>query len=450
MENNDPIKIPPKLKKTKNVTKDELLQLDKEELVDRIIQLEAHNAQLKNIISKNISETDETGNKNKKQYDFSKCHHRRILLKFLYFGWDYHGLAVQEDTTQTIEHHLFKALVKTCLIQSREKSQYHRCGRTDKGVSAFGQVISITVRSKHPSDIQNLAESLSTEIEYCKLLNRVLPKDIRAVTWMPIPDHCESYSARFDCKKRKYKYYFPKSSLNIFAMRDACSRLIGSHDFRHLCKMDVGNGVTQFRREILTADIVAVNEGGEPTSMYVLILEGNAFLWHQIRCIMGVLLLIGEGKEEPRVINDLLDVETNERKPQYNMAIDVPLNLFECTYDLEKASNWVYTDELKSVIEILQKMWALQNVKATMIKDCIENLENIHYSINKNKSVTEMENCESNVVGIDSIMVYSDGLTQGVKPRKYVPLLKREVCSSLEERIEHYMKKRKCDDNIGT
>ena len=28
----------------------------------------------------------------------------------------------------------------TCLIVFRETSNYHRCGRTDKGVSAFGQV----------------------------------------------------------------------------------------------------------------------------------------------------------------------------------------------------------------------------------------------------------------------------------------------------------------------
>lgn len=47
--------------------------------------------------------------------------------------------------------------------------------------------------------------------------------------------------------------------------------------------------------------------------MYSLVIEGNAFLWHQIRCIMGVLLLIGEGKEESIIINELLDIKTNER-----------------------------------------------------------------------------------------------------------------------------------------
>jgi len=51
------------------------------------------------------------------------------------------GFAVQEDTDKTIEAALFEALLKTRLIESREKSSYHRCGRTDKGVSAFSQVV---------------------------------------------------------------------------------------------------------------------------------------------------------------------------------------------------------------------------------------------------------------------------------------------------------------------
>lgn len=71
---------------------------------------------------------------------YCRCHFRRIILRILYFGWDYKGLAVQEDSTKTIEHCLFQALSKSCLIVNRETSNYHRCGRTDKGVSSFGQV----------------------------------------------------------------------------------------------------------------------------------------------------------------------------------------------------------------------------------------------------------------------------------------------------------------------
>ncbi|XP_045508698.1 tRNA pseudouridine(38/39) synthase [Colias croceus] len=484
-------KVPVKSKKNKGATREELLNLDKEDLVDRILQLEAHNTQLRNVISRNKEESTENIDASKRKFDFTKCHYRKVFLRILYFGWDYQGLAVQEDSAQTIEHHLFNALIKSCLIEKRETSQYHRCGRTDKGVSAFGQVISITLRSKFPPSEQ---KNIHTEMPYCKILNRLLPKDIRAVAWMPVPNDRQDYSARFDCKKRQYKYYFPKSSLNISAMREACSHLIGSHDFRHLCKMDVGNGVTEFRREILTADIVAVdkNDVDQPTSMYTLLIEGNAFLWHQIRCIMAVLLLVGEGKENPSVVTELLDVETHSRKPQYHMALDLPLNLFQCTYDIK--SEWIYEmDELKSIICDLQNMWTLHSVKTTMIKDCIEELENVYYNnknmkqnisnitceketekykeFNENRdsnnetniSVKETENKNkllkdsSNecVKGIEDtnnsvierdVLSYTDCLVQGVKARVYTPLLKREKCSSLEERIEHYKKKRKIMD----
>ena len=64
-----------------------------------------------------------------------------LNLKVTYFGWDYHGFAVQEITGKTIESELFRALAVTRLIEGRETSNYHRCGRTDKGVSAFGQII---------------------------------------------------------------------------------------------------------------------------------------------------------------------------------------------------------------------------------------------------------------------------------------------------------------------
>lgn len=66
---------------------------------------------------------------------------RHVFIKVLYLGWNYNGFTVQEDTNATIEHNLFQALNKTCLIKSRTESNYHRCGRTDKGVSSFNQVL---------------------------------------------------------------------------------------------------------------------------------------------------------------------------------------------------------------------------------------------------------------------------------------------------------------------
>lgn len=65
---------------------------------------------------------------------------------FLYTGWKHDGLVLQMDTDNTIEEHMFKALIKSRLIQNRESCQWTKCGRTDKGVSAFKQVVALTVR----------------------------------------------------------------------------------------------------------------------------------------------------------------------------------------------------------------------------------------------------------------------------------------------------------------
>lgn len=79
----------------------------------------------------------------KRPLDFSTHPRRHVALRLAYLGWSYQGFAVQENTDHTVEARLFEALQKTCLIQDRQTSNYHRCGRTDKGVSAFSQVTSL-------------------------------------------------------------------------------------------------------------------------------------------------------------------------------------------------------------------------------------------------------------------------------------------------------------------
>lgn len=49
--------------------------------------------------------------------------------------------------------------------------------------------------------------------------------------------------------------------------------------------------------------------------------------------MVQVLFLIGSGKEEPDLIPRLLDVEQTPRKPQYDMASDIPLVLHDCFFD---------------------------------------------------------------------------------------------------------------------
>lgn len=85
---------------------------------------------------------------------------------------------------------------------------FTRAGRTDKGVSAMGNVITLNLRS----------ESSETKgpIQYCKMMNALLPEDIRIIGCQEVtPD----FNARYWCKERRYKYYFAKGSLNIPLLR---------------------------------------------------------------------------------------------------------------------------------------------------------------------------------------------------------------------------------------
>jgi tRNA pseudouridine38/39 synthase len=199
------------------------------------------------------------------------------------------------------------------------------------------------------------------ELRYVSMLNRVLPPTIRALAWAPVSP---SFSSRFACKYRYYKYFFHVQQtkggldLDVQKMMDAAERLIGEHDFRNLCKVDASKQITSFKRRILRADINFVNDdphASPPTSttypagMYVFNLIGTAFLYHQVRHIMAILFLVGAGLEPPSIVSALLNAdkehpygpykegegtpEVVECKPEYQMADGLPLMLWECGYD---------------------------------------------------------------------------------------------------------------------
>lgn len=350
-----------------------------------------------------------------KSFDFNSYPRRKIALKFCYSGWEYNGLAFQNGYTPlpTVEGTLYEALAATKLIDPSagpEGCGWERCGRTDKGVSGAGQVVSLWLRSNipdtspstnhsgpsapdliedhvpdevnnedqldgqlsddsqdpflftnlgddpTPTPRQDVASQNIKEIPYVSLLNRVLPPTIRIIAWSPV---ASSFSARFNCKYRHYKYFFTSTNLNISAMRDAAERLIGENDFRNLCKVDASKQITSFKRIILRADIepcsldASSENVPEPANpdLYVFNLIGSAFLYHQVRHIMAVLFLVGTGLESPSVVSSLLNTlpedprspfregeETPavvECKPVYQMADGLPLMLWDCAFSEE-------------------------------------------------------------------------------------------------------------------
>ncbi|KKF93587.1 putative tRNA pseudouridine synthase C25B8.05 [Ceratocystis platani] len=357
-----------------------------------------------------------------KDIDPSKYNSRYIALKFAYQGKRYGGFEYQESQElPTIEDELWKALTCTRLIYPKDANvvdfdccEYSKCGRTDRGVSAFGQVVTLRVRSNRPlpkpegsaGGVTEAMEIDSTEkapekewdpirdeIRYCSVLNRVLPPDIRILAWYPDPP--ADFVARFSCRERQYRYFFTQPAyapipgplqnsqssngwLDIDRMRNAAKHFQGSHDFRNFCKADPSKLRTNYTRTMFEVDVVEVPEASTDlaaymqsevlkpeagpvkseglemnprgTKVYYFSVKGSAFLWHQIRCMVYVLFLVGQGLEEPSVILDLLDVEKTPARPAYPMADDVPLVLWDCIFPVEgdaerrDAVPWVWAD----------------------------------------------------------------------------------------------------------
>ncbi|KAI5454910.1 pseudouridine synthase deg1 [Naganishia albida] len=128
--------------------------LSKEQLIDRILNLEAKQTP---ILEQSISPRPLV-KQDLRAVNFHQNATRKIALLFTYQGWHYSGLALQNMPTPlpTVEGELLKALEQTYLIQKDaglEACGFARCGRTDRGVSSAGQVVTLWVRSKRkPGD----------------------------------------------------------------------------------------------------------------------------------------------------------------------------------------------------------------------------------------------------------------------------------------------------------
>ncbi|KAH3681474.1 hypothetical protein WICPIJ_007553 [Wickerhamomyces pijperi] len=121
---------------------------------------------------------------------------RKVSVMVGYCGTGYHGMQINPGT-KTIEGDLYAAFVKAGAVSQYnaddpKKSGFMRAARTDKGVHAAGNLISL----KMTIDIENLIEKI----------NENLPETIRV--W-----GIERTNKAFDCRKmcgsRVYEYLIP-------------------------------------------------------------------------------------------------------------------------------------------------------------------------------------------------------------------------------------------------
>ena len=95
------------------------------------------------------------------------------------------------------------------------------------GTGVLSKASAVAYQTAHP------AASPRAEIRYARVLNRVLPPDIRFWGWAPVE---RDFDARFGALYRRYKYYFCSEGMDLVKMHAAAEKFVGWHDFRNFCK----------------------------------------------------------------------------------------------------------------------------------------------------------------------------------------------------------------------
>ena len=208
----------------------------------------------------------------------------RIAIKIAYDGRRFHGFAVQPEK-RTVEGEILKRLKKTGIIEG--KIQY--ASRTDKGVSAMGNVLSFNCRGNVLKVLENM-------------------EDIWLMGYARVD---EKFNPRY-CKSKTYRYYLYNDGYNLKEMEKVAKLFVGEHDFSSFARMDSRNPV----REIYEIKVKKKDE------VIIFDFKGKSFLWNQIRRMMGAIIMAGMEKVDEKTIKEAL-----HGKKRINFGVAPPQNL---------------------------------------------------------------------------------------------------------------------------
>jgi len=217
---------------------------------------------------------------------------RNVKLIIEYDGSDFCGWQKQPKV-RTVEGELVRALGG---LLGREP-EVVTAARTDSGVHAVGQTVNFSLVSPMKAE----------EIE--NALNSLLPPDVKVVGASDVP---LAFNARFDARRRTYRYeiatrptsvwrmrrWYVKWDLDREAVRRAGNSLLGKHDFSaYTCKDE--------RR----SPLIELKEFGieeiEPQGL-ALVFAADRFLRRMVRILTGTLVEVGRGKLQPGDPFDIL------------------------------------------------------------------------------------------------------------------------------------------------
>lgn len=234
----------------------------------------------------------------------------RVKMTFSYDGSYFFGSQSQKSGVKTVMNVLMDIFSSLGISSKIEAS-----GRTDRGVHALRQVISLDLPS-YWDDLEKLKKHLNH-----KALPHIFFEKIEIVK--------EDFHARYSAKRRQYRYIISTAMPNVYMtnyvlytksfdlkkISDAVGCFEGIHDFSFFMKSD--RDVTQAIREIYKVRFYRYK------NFYIFTFEANGFVRSQIRMMVAFLLQIGQKALSLENLEDQLKL-----KYKYSSALVEPNGLY--------------------------------------------------------------------------------------------------------------------------
>jgi tRNA pseudouridine38-40 synthase len=235
----------------------------------------------------------------------------RFAVKFAYDGRKFYGYARQPNL-KTVEGDIIKLLIEKGFIKDPKESHFRSASRTDKGVSALGNVIAFNT----DSTTYNIIKKMN-----CDLID-ILFYGIKKIDYDFFPRYA---------KLRHYRYYLRRKYIKIDKILSVSAIFTGEHNFSNFARVE------EFKDpwRIINNIIVTANN-----DFFVIDFYAQTFLWHQIRRIISAIEKVAIGKlEEEKIIEAL---NNPDKIADFGLASADPLILKDILYDFSFGSDKYY------------------------------------------------------------------------------------------------------------
>ena len=226
----------------------------------------------------------------------------RVALKFAYNGRNFSGYARQPGQ-RTVEQALLDILVHQGSFEDAKTSCFRTASRTDRGVSALGNVCAFDTMMSSREILGRLSKNTSELFLY----------GVHEVTSDFYPRHA---------RQRQYRYYLLKQELDVDMMLSAAGLFTGEHNFQNFARIE------PLKNPVRVLDNITVTE---TKKFFIFDFYAQMFLWNQIRRIVSAIQKAGDGTLSLEEIRHALSHP--EKKVDYQVAASEPLFLTDVTYD---------------------------------------------------------------------------------------------------------------------